>query len=155
MAKITINRFLRKEHIKQALWRCDDKTPQDKELAKKVTSDMDAGVKKRHLSIKRHREYGHNREFILKKFKTQKTRNFAHTHLLGDFYLDIVREVIAKLRSQCSKGTIEPPYYEKLQNGKWGWDVNELAVEQLTQNCFKAFRTALKNENRLQLEPKG
>jgi len=154
MPKMTINRFLQEEHIKQALWVRYDKTPEDRALAKKVTNAMDDGVKQKHLSIKRHREYGHNRDFILEEFKTQKERNFAHRHLLGDFCLDIVREVIAKLGLQCSENLIEPPYYEKLQDDKWGWDVNKLAIDQLIQNCFEAFTASLKKENRLQLESK-
>jgi len=154
MIKITINRFLQAEHIRQALWGCYDKTLQDKVLAKRVTNAMDDGIRKMHLSVRRHREYGHNKDFIEKKFKTRKARNFAHTHLLGDFYLDIVREVIAKLSLQCSKNLIEPPYYEKVEDGKWGWDVNKLAIDRLIQNCFETFRASLKKGNRLQLQSK-
>jgi hypothetical protein len=121
-----------------------------KELGKKlysVNTTMDRGAKK---GSKSHREYGHNREFIQKKYKIHKNKCVAaYAHLLGDFFQDILRTIVANVGEEFKNGKIKGPFYEKFKDGKWGWDIKKEAIEELIKKSSEAFIQALNSKNRI------
>jgi hypothetical protein len=141
--ELSIDRFTGTEHIRHF------KLLYGKPLGEKlkdVTKIMDNGRKKWSRS---HREYGHNRKFILKKFTTEEKKICAYVHLLGDFLQEILRNIIVEVAGEFQKGSIEPPFYELFEDGKWGWDIKKNAIEKLIKESSRTFIQALKNKNRI------
>ena len=138
-----IDRFNAIEHIRHF------KLVYGKVLGEKlrdVTTIMDNGRKK---WSKSHREYGHNRKFILKKFTTKEKKICAYVHLLGDFLQETLRKIIVDVAEEFKKGKIKGPFYEKFKDGKWGWDIKKNAIEKLIKDTSSTFKQTLKSKNRI------
>jgi hypothetical protein len=141
--ELIVDRFEGREHVRHF------KLVYGKAIGEKlrdVTTIMDKGRKK---WSKSHREYGHNHRFIVKRFKTKEKKICAYVHLLGDFFQEVLRFVIADVGEEFKKGKIKGPFYEQFKDGKWGWDIKKSAIENLIRESSKAFKQTLRDENRI------
>jgi len=116
------------------------------EKLKYVTRIMDNGPRK---GLKSHREYGHNRAFIQEHFTSEEERICSYLHLLGDFFQEIMRTIIVEVGNDFAEENIEPPFYEELGEGKWGWDVKEDVINRLIDESKQTFARALGSKNRI------
>ena len=112
--------FIRKQHAQQ----CND-----------VLGNRHHGV---HLLMDKktgggpmHRRFGHNRAFINAHFSGDE-KLAAYIHLLGDYILHILPDVIEYTIGSIKKGDVESPFFEEY-DGKSRWDITD-EVKQWLQN---------------------
>lgn len=127
-----IKRFLGKQHEFQCKIILGEKFEQ-------VHKEMD----KERGGGKKHRKYGHNEKFIKQKFKGR-NKSAANIHLLGDFALDILPDVLDYVLKNIKKNKIKLPCYLPFENNQSSWDVTENAIREMTKKWGKVFINTLK-----------
>jgi hypothetical protein len=71
----------------------------------------------------------------------------AFMHLLGDYALDIMPEVLGLVLGRIRKGELEPPYYVETRNGA-GWDLDAATINTLRKEWSQALVRTLKSARR-------
>ena len=89
-----------------------------------------------------HRRYGHNRNFVESQF-SEEEKFAAYLHLLGDYTLHILPEVLGASLDAIRNGEIEPPYFEDCESG-WGWDVDDSIKKRIQDQWSSSLVQALK-----------